>query len=200
MIAVIDQSAEDEEIKKALEKNPDISHERSNLLKGLLIYAVHVCLYGYNTAVILCNLWLGHIFTGWNRSSSLLSQKLAIMKLRAEMTQQLEGCICCCRDAQHCYQALVSTPLPASPVLVNTHIETLEQEVCCHRNMCTVYVYQLLSCHCPFCTIQQTLRKSLTDSLQRLLDCYHRYNNDQQTQVVLICHCVCLYVYQSLLS
>ena len=33
-VAVIDQSADDEEIQKALEKNPDISKERSNLLRG----------------------------------------------------------------------------------------------------------------------------------------------------------------------
>ena len=31
---MIDQSADDEEIQKALEKNPDISKERSNLLQG----------------------------------------------------------------------------------------------------------------------------------------------------------------------
>lgn len=33
-VAAIDQSANDEEIQKALQQNPDISKERSNLLQG----------------------------------------------------------------------------------------------------------------------------------------------------------------------
>ena len=33
-VATIDESAESEDVKKALEKNPDISKERSNLLQG----------------------------------------------------------------------------------------------------------------------------------------------------------------------
>lgn len=37
-VAVIDQSIDNEDVRKALAKNPDISAERSNLLQG--IYAV----------------------------------------------------------------------------------------------------------------------------------------------------------------
>ena len=33
-VAAIDQSTDSEEVKKALRKNPDISKERNNLLKG----------------------------------------------------------------------------------------------------------------------------------------------------------------------
>lgn len=33
-VMTIDESADSEEVKKALEKNPDISKERSNLLQG----------------------------------------------------------------------------------------------------------------------------------------------------------------------
>jgi len=33
-VTTIDESADSEEVKKALEKNPDISKERSNLLQG----------------------------------------------------------------------------------------------------------------------------------------------------------------------
>ena len=34
-VSSIDQSADNEDVKKALEKNPDISKERTNLLQGL---------------------------------------------------------------------------------------------------------------------------------------------------------------------
>ena len=33
-VSIIDQSANSEEVKKALKKNPDISKERNNLLQG----------------------------------------------------------------------------------------------------------------------------------------------------------------------
>ena len=79
--------------------------------------------------VLLCVLLFSSLllFIGWSRSSSLLSDKLVRLKLRAEMTQQLEASTGSCREAQQCYSSLLNTPLPPSPLLADTELNSSTQ-------------------------------------------------------------------------
>ena len=97
--------------------------------------------------VLLC------LSTGWSNSSSLLTQRLAAVKLRTEMMKQMEEAIHASQEAQRHYQSLLSTPLPPSPLLADTHRDILGKEVgggivallllwqhvlCYYGNMCCV--------------------------------------------------------------
>lgn len=88
-VATIDRSADSADVQRALERNPDISKERSNLLQG------------------------------WSDMSSTLKGKIATMKKKAKMVQELERQLRRCEEGVAEYRAHVDIPLPPSVLLVH---------------------------------------------------------------------------------
>ncbi|XP_019856696.1 PREDICTED: dystonin-like [Amphimedon queenslandica] len=97
-VSVIDKSAESKEIQEALAKNPDISRERNNLMQG------------------------------WSSASVRLSDKLVMMRLRADLTLGFEKHSRACHTTLESYETHLSLPLPPSPLLVRLHNEWRQEE------------------------------------------------------------------------
>ena len=98
-VMTIDQSARDADVQRALEKNPDISKERTNLLQG------------------------------WSNVSGSLVGRITIMRRRAEMVQCLERAVMVCEDSMVCYRDYVDLPLPPSVVLDSLEKSLMEKMV-----------------------------------------------------------------------
>jgi hypothetical protein len=97
-LETIDKSAENQEVQKALQNNPDILKERDNLLQG------------------------------WNKASIRLSDKVVTMRLKAEMTLKLEKAIQNCTLALDRYQNHIALQLPPTPSLIKIHDKLIQDE------------------------------------------------------------------------
>lgn len=86
-VMAIDKSARSADVQRALEKNPDISKERTNLLQG------------------------------WSDVSGSLKGRIAIMRKKAEMVQCLEKAVKACEESLVCYRDYLDVFLPPSIVL-----------------------------------------------------------------------------------
>ena len=117
-VSVIDKSADNEEIKEALAKNPDISKERQNLMQGMQLV---LTLY-YPHPPSLPPL-------GWNSASVRLSDKLIMMRLKAELTLKFEKLSRACTVTLERYTAHLSLLLPPSPSLIKLYDEWTQEEV-----------------------------------------------------------------------
>ena len=87
LVETIDQSSHSAEIQRALQRNPDISKERSNLLQG------------------------------WNNVSCTLQGRVALMRRKALMVQSLEGVAGGAEEGVACYRAHLEVPVPPSALL-----------------------------------------------------------------------------------
>lgn len=99
VVATIDQSSQGADVQRALERNPDISKERTNLLQG------------------------------WSNSSSTLKDKIAVMRHRAEMARDLEGVVRRAEEGVACYRTHLDASLPPSVLLAERQQEILEEGV-----------------------------------------------------------------------
>ena len=100
-VSTIDKSAQGADVQQALQRNPDISKERSNLLQG------------------------------WSNMSSSLKEKIILMKQKAKMVQDLEEELKKAERAITDYQNHLDTPLPPSVLLVQRRQEILDEAVRC---------------------------------------------------------------------
>ncbi len=98
-VQTIHQSANSADVQKALEKNPDISKERNNLLLG------------------------------WSNVSTSLQDKIFALKLKAKVTQVLEGEVEALEEEVGVYRSHLDTPLPPSVLLVEAHEDIERTEV-----------------------------------------------------------------------
>lgn len=98
-LTTIDQSSHSADVLRALERNPDISKERTNLLQG------------------------------WSNVSFTLKDKIALMRRRAEMVQGLERVVREAEEGVAHYRSHLDTPLPPSVLLAQRHATILEEGV-----------------------------------------------------------------------
>lgn len=98
-LTTIDQSSHSADVRRALERNPDISKERTNLLQG------------------------------WSDVSFTLKDKIALMRRRAEMVRDMEGVVREAEEGVACYRSYLDTPLPPSVLLAERHEALLEEGV-----------------------------------------------------------------------
>jgi hypothetical protein len=98
-VATIDQSSHSADVQRALERNPDISKERSNLLQG------------------------------WSDVSFTLKDQITVMRHRMKMVQDLEGGLRDAEEGVACYRSHLDTPLPSSVLLAQGHSAILEEGV-----------------------------------------------------------------------
>ena len=98
-IQTIDQSSYSADVQRALEKNPDISKERTNLIQG------------------------------WSNVSFTLKDKIALMKRKAEVLKVLEGIQRQAEEGVAGYKGHVDTPLPPSVLLAGRSDAMLREAV-----------------------------------------------------------------------
>ena len=95
-VRTIDQSTENVDVQRALEKNPDISKERTNLLQG------------------------------WSSVSGSLQGRIAVMRMKAKMVQDLEKACRACEESVGGYHDYLEVVLPPSVLLVETNKELVD--------------------------------------------------------------------------
>ena len=86
-IQTIDNSSHSEDVQRALERNPDISKERTNLIQG------------------------------WSNVSTTLKDKIAMMKRKAQMLKVLERLLGSAEEGVAKYKRYLDEPLPPSVLL-----------------------------------------------------------------------------------
>ena len=145
-VTTIERSAESEEVRKALQKNPDISKERSNLLQGGGTHHTHTHTHHHSctnstmhsslsSSTILppptphthishtltythsSLLTPSHTLTGWSHVSFTLKDRLGRMRRRAEMVRDLEEALHTSSEGLQAYQGFLEQPLPPSVLL-----------------------------------------------------------------------------------
>ena len=99
VVQTIDQSSHSADVQRALEKNPDISKERTNLLQG------------------------------WSSVSSTLKDRIVVMKRKALMVKGLEGVVRAAEEGVAHYRMHLETPLPPSVLLAQRHRDIMTEGV-----------------------------------------------------------------------
>ena len=98
-VQTIDQSSHSADVQRALERNPDISKERTNLLQG------------------------------WTSVSSTLKDRITVMKRKAEMVKDLEQAMWQVEENVRRYKEYLDTPLPPSVLLAGKHRQISDEGV-----------------------------------------------------------------------
>lgn len=98
-VQTIDKSSHSADVQRALEKNPDISKERTNLLQG------------------------------WSSVSTTLKDRIVLMKKKAGLVKDLEQALQEVEEGVARYKGCVDTPLPPSVVLAGRHREMVDDGV-----------------------------------------------------------------------
>ena len=80
-------------------------------------------MHSFNTSFLLC--------IGWSNASSNLSNRLVVLRLRAELTTRFEKAIQACVVSLEEYQTHLSCQKLASPVLLRVHDQWEGKEVQC---------------------------------------------------------------------
>ncbi len=101
-IQTIDQSSHSADVQRALERNPDISKERTNLIQG------------------------------WSNVSTTLKDKIVMMKRKAEMLKVLERLLRGSEEGVARYKGHLDMPLPPSVLLVERSDAILSEGVIFH--------------------------------------------------------------------
>lgn len=105
-IRTIDQSSHSADVQRALERNPDISKERTNLIQG------------------------------WSNVSTTLKDKIALMRRKAEMLKVLERLLSSCEEGVANYKCYLDKPLPPSVLLSERSEGILGEGVRTAAEMC----------------------------------------------------------------